>query len=87
MHRGSGGVWCLSAAGCGENNRRCFLYGSGDLRLSSQQGPEDEIDWQGLLGTHRTFLCTVRVLKDHVTQSTTEAHGGLNPRRLAIDSE
>lgn len=40
-----------------------------------------------VLAEVRTFLCSVRILKDHVNQSTTEAHGGVNPRRFALDSD
>merc|ERR1712232_128839 len=42
-------------------------------------------DWKHVLGVGRTFICSVRLLRDSesVTQSTTEAHGGVNPRRVA----
>lgn len=42
-----------------------------------------------VLAERRTFLCIVRVLRDpdHVTQSTTEAYGGVNPRRFALESD
>lgn len=38
-------------------------------------------DW--LVGVKRTFICSVRVVRnpESVNQSTTEAHGGVNPRR------
>lgn len=42
-----------------------------------------EFEWSELLAVDRTFLCTTRNLKPSasVSQSTTEVHGGINPRR------
>lgn len=41
-------------------------------------------DWKHVLAVERTFICTVRLLRDSqsVTQTTTEVHGALNPRRV-----
>jgi hypothetical protein len=44
-------------------------------------------DLECVLAEERTFLCIVRILRDHVTQSTTEAHGCVNPRRFALESD
>ncbi len=45
----------------------------------TKQAPQD-FDFH----VNRTFLCFVRRLRnpDSVNQSTTEAHGGVNPRRV-----
>lgn len=42
----------------------------------------DGQDWGCVLATVGTFLCAVRELREGVTQSTTDAHRGMNPRRF-----
>eukprot|EP00440_Ansanella_granifera_P005889 gb/GFBE01006387.1/.p1 GENE.gb/GFBE01006387.1/~~gb/GFBE01006387.1/.p1 ORF type:complete len:491 (+),score=92.20 gb/GFBE01006387.1/:1-1473(+) len=54
---------------------------------------QDETEsWDYVFGVQGTFLCFARAWRDpgSVNQSTTEAHGGYNPRRLtggALDAE
>ena len=45
---------------------------------------DDNTAWQEMLAIKNTFLCGVRMLQgfQSVIQSTTEAHGGINPRRF-----
>ena len=56
---------------------------------STHKEPETEEDddntaWQEMLAIKNTFLRRVRMLQgfQSVIQSTTEAHGGINPRRF-----
>lgn len=73
-----------------EKERQSLTVVACMAQASAQTQSSDSSDWGDLecvLEEARTFLCCVRVLKDVVTQSTTEAHGGVNPRRFALDSE
>mmetsp|Transcript_101778 Transcript_101778/g.227380 ORF Transcript_101778/g.227380 Transcript_101778/m.227380 type:complete len:486 (-) Transcript_101778:276-1733(-) len=56
-----------------------------DLIHGMDQHVEEMRDWKHVLTVQGTFLCSGKVLRhpDSVTQSTTEAHGGTNPRRLS----
>mmetsp|Transcript_24423 Transcript_24423/g.44280 ORF Transcript_24423/g.44280 Transcript_24423/m.44280 type:complete len:595 (-) Transcript_24423:306-2090(-) len=58
------------------------------ISKQGQQAPDPQEDsdsecWECVLSVERTFLTAVRVRKasDAVTQSTTEVHRGVNPRR------
>jgi len=66
------------------NSHASSALGAGDE--TSDEGSEME-DWKDLLCVKRTFLCSVKVMRNaaSVNQSTTEAHGGVNPRRLGGD--
>lgn len=48
----------------------------------------DEFEWPEDFQVKRTFLCTVRARREpsSVVQSTTELHGGHNPRRVVAQS-
>jgi len=70
----------INAADCNDNAKQ-----ESDLS-SESEGSNQLQDWGHLVEVKRTFLCKICLLHDaaKVNQSTSESHGGINPRRVIV---